>query len=212
MRSSSRASIVAAAMLAIASPARADDAGFRPHFVGDVRAMLLVRADDNYFQHADTFRYSIPREAGGVQLSIGAALTPRLSLLAEGFYVGDGADRGDARLRLSSGALLGIVRWAFLRWDLTDNGGWIDVSALAGFGDYFLRETFVDPGLSPQVFTKDDSTFGGVGGVEASIVISAFRGVIGYGYHVAPATVADRIRGSVYAGGHEISIGVGVRL
>jgi hypothetical protein len=202
---------VAAAIFSAGAAARAQ-AGSAIHLVGDFRGMVLVRDDDNYFQHANTFRYSIPREAGGVQLTIGAALGSRVSLLAEGFYVGEGADRGDAHLRLSSGALLGVVRWAFLRWELPDGNGSIDLSALGGFGQYLIRETFVDPGLSPQVFTHDDASFGGLGGIETSIVFSVFRGVIGYGYHVAPAAVNDRIRGSVNAGGHEVSIGVGVRL
>ncbi len=204
------------AILALAVPAYADgdkpdsSSATDPHLVGDVRFMMLVRTDDNYFVHTSRFNYDFPQTAGGVLMSLGVALTPRLSLLGEGFYVVDGADRGDARLRLSSGALLGLARGALARFSEKDVTGEIALSG--GFGRYYIKETYVDPSLSPMVFHASDGSFGGVGSIEASITTSAFRAVIAYGYHYAPASISDRVRGSVDAGGHEISIGVGVRL
>jgi hypothetical protein len=88
----------------------------------------------------------------------------------------------------------------------------VQLALTGGFGRYYLRERFLDPGLSPTVFSTTASSLGGFGGLEASVRITAFRIVLAYGYHVARAEIADRIRGTVDAGGHEISIGIGVAL
>jgi hypothetical protein len=216
--------IAAAALVSLMDrSARADDADkgattptesahFHPHLVGDLRAMLLIRADNNYFQHASVFRYDLPSAAGGVEATAGVELLPRVSVLAAGFYVGDGADRADAHLRLTSGALFGIARWSFLRYETDDSRGLAELAVNAGFGHYFLSESYVDPSLSPQVYSKDASGYGGMGGLEASAAVYGFRVVAAYAYHYAPASLSDRIDGSVYAGGHELSLGVGFRL
>ena len=101
-------------------------------------------------------------------------------------------------------------RWAFVR--VTASDVVLDLSLLGGFGKYYLRETFVDKGLSPMVYKEYASSLGGFGAIEASVKVAAFRAVIGYGYHAASAEADDRIRGAVYAGGHEISIGIGAVL
>jgi hypothetical protein len=191
------------------SSARPSDDDSGAHLVGDVRAMMLVRDDNNYFRHASAWGYSVPNEAGGIQLALGGAIG-RLSFAAEGFYVGDGADRGDARLRIESGALLGVASYALARFAEKRNAGAFVLRA--GFGRYVLHESFVDRNLSPMVYKQDDASFGGFAGVEANLTLGAFRAMIAYGYHVAPAQIADRVRGSVTAGGHEVSIGLGVRL
>jgi hypothetical protein len=185
---------------------------FHPRLVGDIRAVTLIHSSNNYFDHASTFGYDLSNAASGVGLTLGAELLPRVSLLAEGFYVVTGADRSDAQLRLYSGAVLGVVRWSFLRWASRSDDVGIDLAASAGFGRYLMKETFVDPSLSPERFVHRDGSFGGLGSIEASVTFHAFRGAIGYAFHYAPATITDRIGGSVYAGGHEIYLGVGVCL
>ena len=203
MKIASRAAV--AAMLAAITPlARADD------LVGDVRTIMLVRDDNNYFTHATKFGYDFPNVAGGIMGTLGVALGPRVTVLGEGFYALDGADRGDARIRLASGALLGVVRASLAR--AQDKTVLTELAVLGGFGRYYVKETYVDPDLSPMVYSTSTGSFGGVAGLEASIAAGAFRAVIGYGYHYAPATVDDRVRGSVDAGGHEVSFGIGVRL
>src|SRR5262245_55890267 len=92
-----------------------DDHNDGPQLVGDVRAMLLVRTDNNYFTHAEKFNYDYPGEAGGIQGTLGVELAHRVSIFGEGFYVLDGANRSGAQLRLSSGALLGGVKAAVFR-------------------------------------------------------------------------------------------------
>jgi hypothetical protein len=152
-----------------------------------------------------------------VQGSLGAQLGSRLWLGGEGFYVVDGADRGDGRLRLTSGALLGVVRFAVLHHREPALSGknpaiWAGLSATGGFGKYFLSETFVDSSLSPTVYKNSAGSLGGFLGVEGAFHLAALRIVIAYGYHIADAGIADRVRGSVHAGGHELSFGLGVSL
>ena len=202
------------------APARADESPdatvtpktFDPHIIGDVRGMLLVRSSDNYFQHASTFRYDLSGTAPGVAINVGVELLPRLSLLASAHYVMSGSDRADARLRLLSGAVLGMARVAFVRYASDDQRLIGDLAATVGFSRYFLRETYVNPALSATTFKNDDASFGIRLGVEPSLTFSNARVVGGYAFHYAPASVTDRIGGSAYGGGHEISLGVGVRL
>ena len=185
-------------------------AAFRPHFIGDLRAMALIRTDNNYFAHANTYSYSINPGAGGVQLNLGAELLPRLALVASAHYAIDGADRDSAQLRVQSAALLGMARWSFWR---TGGDEWhLDTTLQGGFGRYAIKETYLDPAISPQTYEQDDGAWGGTVGLQASLTLSGFVAVAGYGFHYAPATVTDRIGGTVQAGGHELSIGLGVWL
>lgn len=185
-------------------------AAFRPHFIGDLRAMALMRTDNNYFAHANTYSYSIDPGAGGVQLNLGAELLPRVALVASAHYAIDGADRDSAQLRLQSAAVLGVARWSFWR---TGGDDWhFDATLQGGFGRYAIKETYLDPSISPQTYEQDDGAWGGTAGLQASLTFSGFVAVAGYGFHYAPATVSDRIGGTVQAGGHELSIGLGVWL
>lgn len=181
-----------------------------PHLIGDVRLLIYDRDDNNFFRDAEKFNYSMSSAALGIMGTLGAQITPQLALAGEAFYALDGADRGDARLRLASGALVGVARYslAHVHQDNVD----ANFSVLGGFGRYYIKETFVDPGLSPMVYSTSAGSFGGLGGLEASLAVSAFRATIAYAYHYAPASIDDRIRGSVDAGGHAISLGIGVRL
>jgi hypothetical protein len=210
-------SVIVCAILVIAGNAIADDTPPREpvepdpvKLVGDVRGMLYVRDDNNYFRHAQISRYDISSAAGGVELTLGLVPMRRLSFSAEGFYVVDGADRGDARLRLTSGAIVGVAKYALAAVETKEAGAHAAVAG--GFGRYFLRERFLDPGLSPMVYAKDASSYGGFVGIEGAMHVAAFRVVLRYAYHVARAEIDDRIRGSVDAGGHEISIGIGAVL
>jgi hypothetical protein len=208
------ASLVAARDAAADEPqpdrASGETGPFRPRFIGDLRAMALIRTDNNYFAHANTYSYSIDPGAGGVQLNLGAELLPRIALIASAHYAIDGADRDSAQLRLQSAALLGVARWAFYR---TGNDDWhFDATLQGGFGRYAIKETYLDPAISPQTYEQDDGAWGGMAGLQASLTFSGFVAVAGYGFHYAPATVSDRIGGTVQAGGHELSIGLGVWL
>jgi hypothetical protein len=204
-----------AATLASGGQVRADDtlatrSQTETHLVGDVRGMFLVRDDDNYFRHTDRFNYDMPSVAGGIMGTLGGEIANRLGLYGEGFYVVDGADRSNARLRLSSGALLGVVKATLVRASADHVS--VQLTSVGGFGRYYIRETYVDRDLSPMVYSTVSHSYGGLGGIEASLTAAAFRAVIAYSYHYAPASISDRVRGSVAAGGHEISIGIGVSL
>jgi hypothetical protein len=216
------AALAFAALALTGSRARADTAetdaapakAFRPQLLGDVRGMLLFRSNENYFQHTDTFRYGMPTVAGGVGLGAGVELVPRFALLVSAHYVVNGSDRGDAHLRLVSGAVLGLARWSFVRVGEKEGEGkaFFDANLTGGFGRYVIRETYYDTSLSPDQFHKDDGAYGGQVGVEAAITAFGFRASVGYAFHYAPATISDRIGGSVDAGGHELALGIGVRL
>jgi len=183
---------------------------FRPHFLGDLRYLFLDRTDNNYFGHANTYSYPVDPGASGVQLNLGAELLPRLALLASADYAINGADRDSAQLRLQSGAVLGMLRWSV--WRVGDDDMHFEAALQGGFGRYAIKETYLDPALSPQTYEKDAGAWGGTAGAQVSFDVSGFVAVLGYGFHYAPATIADRIGGTVQAGGNEISIGLGVWL
>jgi hypothetical protein len=183
---------------------------FRPRFVGDLRYLFLIRTDNNYFGHANAYAYPLDPSADGIQLNLGGELLPRLTLSVAGLYAINGADRDSAQLRLQSGALLGMVRWTFARVGDTDTH--VDAALQGGLGRYFIKETYLDPAISPQTYEKDAGDWGGTVGLQASATFSGFVGVLGYGFHTTPAGISDRIGGTVQAGGHEISLGVGVWL
>jgi hypothetical protein len=212
--------LVVAACVSISRVAEADSEGgdasttsaapLRPHFVGDLRLMyFLSRSDNNYFAHASAYSYSIGPDPG-IQLNVGVELLPRWSLVGSAHYSIEGADRDSAQLRLQSGAILALARWSVFR--VSDAAARVDVALQGGFGRYVIKETYLDPAISPQTYEKDDGAWGGTVGVQGSLTLSAFLAVLGYGFHYAPATIADRIGGTVQAGGHEMSIGVGVWL
>jgi hypothetical protein len=183
---------------------------FHPRFVGDLRFMDMIRTDNNYFGHANTYSYPIDPGAAGVQLNLGGELLPRLALLASAHFAIDGADRDSAHLRLQSGAGLGIVRWTVVR--LGEADAHFDAALQGGFGRYAIKETYIDPALSSQTYEQDAGAWGGMVGAQASFDVSGFVAIVGYGFHYAPATISDRIGGTVQAGGNEISIGLGVWL
>jgi hypothetical protein len=180
------------------------------HFVGDVRGTLLFRAYEDYNRHAHIWGYDLPDTAGGVSATLGVQLSARWSLLAGGQYVLNGSDRGNAHLRIASGEGMLLGRFAVLH--LPQDGTVFDVSVSAGAGRYAIRETYVNPDLSSRVFVQNGGGFGGEAGAEASLVAGSFRFVVAYAFHYSPASISDRIGGVVYAGGHEISLGVGLRL
>jgi hypothetical protein len=209
--------VAAGALTAAARSAQADDADktpaaspSRPHFVGDLRALFLVRNDNNYFGHANAYSYPMDPLAPGVELNLGAELLPRVTLSASGLFAIDGANRDSAQMRLQSAAALGMVRWAFVR--AGDSDSIFDLAVQGGFGRYVIKETYLDPALSSQTFEHDSGDWGGTAGIQASLASHGFLAVLGYGYHVTPASISDRIGGTVSAGGHEVSIGLGVFL
>jgi hypothetical protein len=215
-----RRALVVLAVLAFALPARAEDEpappkepSHGPKIVGDVRGLLLWRTNDNYVRHASTFHYDMPSAAIGVGLTGGVEVVKRLSLLAGAHYEMNGADRADAHLRVQSGAILGLARWAFYRTQDDNTGSaFFEASAIGGFGRYLIRETYVNTALSPDTFAKSDGAFGGVGGLECAVVVGALRAMLGYSFSWSPASISDRIGGSMNASGHELALGVGVFL
>jgi hypothetical protein len=181
-----------------------------PHLVGDVRGLVVIRPNDNYARHASTYHYDLPGTALGIGLTGGVEIVKHISLLASAHYEMNGADRADAHLRIASGAIVGLVRWAFFRSG-TDTA-FFETAASGGFGRYLIRETYVNTALSPDTFAQSDGAFGGQLGLEAALVVSGFRAMLGYGFAYSPASISDRVGGSVNAGGHEIALGLGIWL
>ncbi|HEY8076005.1 MAG TPA: hypothetical protein VIF62_17885 [Labilithrix sp.] len=214
-----RRALVVVAVLAFAVRARADEqtstqekpASHGPRIVGDVRGIVVWRSNDNYFRHASTFHYDMPSAAPGVALTGGVEIVKRVSILAGAHYEMSGTDRADAHLRVASGAVLGLARWAFFR-SADDGASFVEASAVGGFGRYLVRETYVNTALSPDTFAKSDGAWGGVGGLECAVVVGALRAMLGYSFSWSPASVSDRLGGSVNASGHEIAVGLGVFL
>lgn len=185
-------------------------APFRPRLVGDFRGLLLIRNETNFFSHANTYAYPIDASAGGVRLALGVELLPRVTLLAGAHYALDGADRDSARFRVQSAAALGLVRWTFV--DTAVAPVRLRAAVVGGFGRYVIQQTYVDPAISPTTYEQDAGSYGGTLGADASLFVSGFTAVVGYAYHYAPASIGDRIGGTVQAGGHELSLGVGIDL
>ncbi|MFI5297076.1 MAG: hypothetical protein ACHREM_03180 [Polyangiales bacterium] len=187
-----------------------DSTPFRPRLVGDLRLLMLDRNETNFVAHANTYAYSMGSTAGGVRLDLGVELLPRVSLLASAHYAIDGADRDSAQLRVQSAAAIGLLRWTFV--DASIAPVRLRASALGGFGRYVIKQTYIDPAIAPTTYEQDAGSYGGTLGVDASLFVMGFTAVVGYAYHYAPASVSDRIGGTVQAGGHEISLGVGIDL
>ena len=214
-----RRALVVLAVLLFVTHARAEDESpppaqqHGPKIVGDVRGLLVWRTNDNYVRHASTFHYDMPSAAIGIGLTGGVEIVKRVSVLAGAHYEMNGADRADAHLRVQSGAILGLARWAFFRSQDDGSGSaFVEASAIGGFGRYLIRETYVNTAIAPDTFAKSDGAFGGVGGLECAVVVGALRAMLGYSFSWSPASFSDRIGGSIDAGGHELAVGVGVFL
>src|SRR5262249_37626974 len=147
-----------------------------PHMIGDVRLLIYDRDDNNFFRDAEKFNYSMSSAALGIMGTLGAQITPRVALAGEAFYALDGADRGDAHLRPGSGAPVAVARYSVAH--VHQDGVDASFCVLGGFGRYYIKETFVDPGLSPMVYHSSAGSYGGLGGVEASLAVSSFRATI----------------------------------
>ena len=171
----------------------------------------LVRSNGGYFNQAETFGYPVSHTAAGIEGNLGVEIVPRLSLGIGASYFGAGATRRYAKLMLTSENVQFFVKYAPLRY-LSDDGV-VRVSLDVGLaaGRYWIRETYSDASLFSNTFVADGASMGGSGGADLSLEITAFRLVLGYAYHYAPAAVANEIGGTARAGGHVIDFGLGAR-
>ncbi|MGZ3449789.1 MAG: hypothetical protein ACXVEF_09335 [Polyangiales bacterium] len=211
------AALVLHASVANASDVRPVDGEARPTgwpyaFTADVRAAMLIRSNSEYFHQAETFGYPVSNPAGGIVLDLGAEILPRLTLFAAGGYYGHGATReGFGKLMLTSESLLLGLRYAIKRSDVVEKVMQLQLEGWAAGGAYFIRETYSDPLLSAQTYVRDGSSAGFAGGLDASMTILAIRFIAGYAYHYAPASVSNEIGGVARAGGHQLTLGLGIR-
>jgi hypothetical protein len=167
-----------------------------------VRGGGLVRDDNQYLSHAQTFGFDRLDATGGAVLEAGTEIAPRLSLhLSWGGFNSTSAKRLDT-LELRTDAVLAHVRYAVWRWEKREVMAQAQVSIGGGF--YRIGETFDD-------MTRSASSAGMRVGADLSTYWRWVGFIFGYGYHLAPATLADRLGGTVGAGGHEVSAGFSVR-
>ena len=162
----------------------------------------LVRDDDRYLSHAQTFGFEGLDATGGAVLEAGTEIAPRLSLhLSWGGFTSQSAKRLDT-LALRTDAVLAHVRYAAWRWENREVMAQAQLSVGGGF--YRIAETF-------DTMSRAASSAGVRAGADVSIYWRWAGFVFGYGYHLAPAQLADRIGGTVSAGGHEVSAGFSIR-
>jgi hypothetical protein len=161
-----------------------------------------VRDDDRYLSHAQTFGFDRLDATGGAIIEAGSEIATRLSLhLSWGGFNSISTKRLDT-LELRTDAVLAHVRYAAWRWEKREVMAQAQLSIGGGF--YRISETFDE-------MTRAASSAGLRAGADLSIYWRWVGFIFGYGYHLAPATLADRIGGTVSAGGHEVSAGFSVR-
>jgi hypothetical protein len=215
-------------------PVEKDDRGFflseRLPIRLDARLGFMFRNDRGYYHDARVFaeqpRVStntkvaegdpIPPAGGGV-VSAGVALFPRTTLAVSFAQFTNGVSEAETKLSLTSQRFGADLKFAPLFFH---GGGsssvWESWSArldlCAGVGYYVMREDYLDRAVFDTTLTHVSHHVGGRFGIELAAYAGPLGAVIAYAYHLAPATVSDRIGGSIDAGGHEISIGLAVRL
>jgi hypothetical protein len=182
-----------------------------PALVTDLRFSTLIRSNEGYFSQAGVFGFPVPTVAAGVAMTLGVEILPRVTVFGAGNYFGQGARReAFGKMMLTSESLLLGARVAVLR--TTADQLMAQLEVWGGGGKYWMRETFYDQLLSAKTYVSDSNGAGFATGIEGSFHVAAFRLVAGYAYHYAPAAISNEVGGTVHAGGHEIDIGVGVRL
>lgn len=193
----------------------------------DARFGLMFRHDSGYYHDARVFA-EVPRvststsvaegdaipPAGGGIVSAGVALLPRTTLSLSFGQFTNGVQEGETKLSLTSQRFGADLKFA----PLSVHGGkelWESWSArlelCAGVGYYVMREDYLDRAVFDTNLTHASHHLGGRFGVEAVAYIGPLGLVIAYAYHLAPASISDRIGGSIDAGGQEFSIGLALR-
>ena len=197
--------------LALTSRARADDV----QFVGDVRAMMLESATTTTtFITTPASRTTTCRARQAASGSRSARSCCRASRCsAPGVLRRRWCQSRRRSPAPQLGRAGGGARYAG-RAVLEEGCHRSEISVLGGLGRYFMegdvrRSGPLTHGVQAiRLKPGADS----VASRRRSSSAPAFRAVIAYGYHYAPAEIDDRVRGSVEAGGQEFSIGIGVVL
>ena len=167
-----------------------------------LRAGGYVRDDGGYLSHAQTFGFGSLDTSGGGVIEAGSEIAPRLSLHVSWGVFSSNATKRLVKLGLRTDALLAHVRYAAWRWEGHVAMAQVQVSIGGGF--YGINENF-------DGTIRDASGAGVRAGADLSMYWRGLGFIFGYGYHLASAALADRIGGSVSAGGHEVSGGFSLR-
>lgn len=170
----------------------------------------LVRDDHGYLADARAFQFDLPPGGGGA-FEVGFEFFPRLSLMGSLAGYSSSATRGDQRLFVSSSMWLFQVRYAPWRHSFRGAEVMMQAEAAFGAGGYLLRDRLEDTSRPGEALVKSDRAGGFRVGADYSIYWRWLGAVIGYGFHRSPAYVADRLGGSLRAGGHELTAGVSLR-
>ena len=212
---------LAAASLAWTGGLHADEGGF--HLRLGARALFGLRRDEGYFDHARVFVESpststrgahligdpVP-PAGGIVFEAGAEVVPRLSLMASFRTMTNGIKTGDdTRLSITSTAWLVDARYAIVRAGSEPLLAQLEL--VAGTGRFSIREELVDRALFDGTKAQSATALGGRFGLDATLFLGPVGFVVGYAYDVAPASVHDRLGGSVDASAHELTVGLAAR-
>jgi hypothetical protein len=193
----------------------------------DARVGLMFRNDHGYYHDARVFAEqprvstntavaegdAIPPGGGGI-VSAGIVLLPRTTLSASFAQFTNGVSEGETKLSLTSQRFGADLKFAPL-WFHGGKELWeswsVRVDLCAGAGYYVMREDYLDRAVFDTTLTHVSHHVGGRFGIELAGYLGPLGFVIAYAYHLAPATVSDRIGGSIDAGGHEISFGFALR-
>jgi hypothetical protein len=204
----------ACALLLWGSPAAAqpaDDDDGRARVLVNVRGGGLTRDDGGYLAHAQAFGFEHLDAGSGVSLEVGTELTSRVALVGSYGVFESSAVRRLSKLSLRSEAMLLSLRYRVwqTRFGRANGrvgaGPWMaQVTLSGGAGMYRLDDQLDD-------ITQESGGFGMRGGGDVALYWRWIGFVLGYGYHYAEPRIHDRVGGSVGAGGHEVSAGLGLR-
>jgi len=199
----------ACAVLAIASPAGAKEAGA---ITVNFRGGGLIRDDHGYLRDARVFQYDITGGGGGA-FEVGVEIVPRLSVYGSLAGYSASSTRGDQKLTVSSSMWAFHARYALLRhwWKTADGLVMTQLEGSMGAGGYLVRDRYEDAARPDDPIVHTDRAGGWRVGGDWSIYWRSLGFVAGYAFHRSSAYVADRLGNSVRAGGHEITLGLSLR-
>jgi hypothetical protein len=141
---------------------------------------------------------------GGL-FEVGVEMYPRLSLVASYNYQHAGTHPGEGFQGLTSDALLAHLRYAVWRRYSYNYRSMAQLQLSAGTGAWRL-----DGNTASAVHRSTSSGFRG--GADLGFYCGVVGLVFGYGWTYAPAFISDSAGGRVEAGGHEVTIGLSLRL
>lgn len=196
------AAVAAAALIAGARPAWADE----ERVTVNLRGAAFIRSDDGYAEHAEVFGLGGAGLGGGGVVEGGLRLAPRLWLYASWSGFTSLSDRRLGQLRVTNQVLLAQVGLTALRRDLAISSERfaIRIDLVAGGGLYSLSDDL--DGVS-----RSERGPGGRAGGQVTFSWRSLGFIVAYGFHLASASLDDRVGGSLRAGGNEVSGGLAIR-